>query len=112
MLASDPVGSTWGSGVRRAPNVTTWGWNAAMAAKVKSPTLLVAGALDVQVAPAGVSRLHTDIGAPQKVFVDLGCSSHNALWERNHLALFQASREWLERSTVDGTASGTLKLGY
>jgi pimeloyl-ACP methyl ester carboxylesterase len=112
MLASDPLGSTWGSGVRRAPNVTTWGWNAAMAAKVKSPTLLVAAALDVQVSAAGVSRLHTDIGAPQKLFVDLGCSSHNALWERNHLALFQASREWLERSTVNGTATGTLQLGY
>ena len=26
MLASDPVGATWGSGVRRAPQVTTWGW--------------------------------------------------------------------------------------
>ena len=28
MLASDPVGATWGSGVRRAPSTTTWGWNA------------------------------------------------------------------------------------
>src|SRR5262249_17969767 len=26
MLASDPVGSTWGPGVRRAPEVTSWGW--------------------------------------------------------------------------------------
>ena len=26
MLASDPVGATWGTGVRRAPQVTTWGW--------------------------------------------------------------------------------------
>ena len=30
MLASDPVGATWGSGVRRAPSTTTWGWNKAM----------------------------------------------------------------------------------
>ena len=28
MLASDPVGATWGTGVRRAPSTTTWGWNA------------------------------------------------------------------------------------
>ena len=27
MLASDPVGATWGPGVRRAPQTTTWGWN-------------------------------------------------------------------------------------
>jgi pimeloyl-ACP methyl ester carboxylesterase len=112
MVASDPVGSTWGSGVRRAPNTTTWGWNGAMAAQVKSPTLLVAGVHDAQVSPAGVARLHADIGASQKVFVDLACSSHNALWERNHLALFQASREWLERSSVNGVQSGVVKLGY
>lgn len=112
MIASDPVASTWGPGVRRAPNTTTWGWNGAMAGQVKSPTLLVAAAHDAQVSPAGVARLHTDLGASQKVLVDLGCSSHNALWERNHLALFQASREWLERSSVNGAQTGVVKLGY
>ncbi len=30
MLASDPVGSTWGTGVRRAPQVPTWGFNQAI----------------------------------------------------------------------------------
>lgn len=112
MLASDPVGATWGTGVRRAPQTTSWGWNAEAAARVRVPTLLVAGVHDAQVAPAGVARLHADLGSSQKVFVDLGCSSHNALWERSHLALFQASREWLERSSVNGTQNGTLKLGY
>src|SRR5262249_13883629 len=56
MIASDPVAATWGPGVRRAPNTTTWGWNAAMARQVKSPTLLVSGAHDAQVSPAGVAR--------------------------------------------------------
>jgi len=112
MIASDPVAATWGPGVRRAPNTTTWGWNQAMAAQVKSPALLVAAAHDAQVAPAGVARLHTDLGASQKLLVDLGCSSHNALWERNHLMLFKASREWLEGSAVNGMKSGTIKLGY
>ena len=74
--------------------------------------LLVAGVHDKQVNPDRVRELYMDLSAREKIFIDLGCSSHNALWERNHLALFQASREWLERSTVDGTASGTLKLGY
>ena len=35
MIASDPVAATWGTGVRRAPNTTTWGWNEAMAARSK-----------------------------------------------------------------------------
>jgi pimeloyl-ACP methyl ester carboxylesterase len=112
MLASDPVGATWGTGVRRAPQVTTWGWNAAMAGRVKAPTLLVSAVHDVQVLPAGVARLFSDLGSSQKVLVDLGCSSHNALWERQHLSLFRASREWLEQGTVNGAAQGAVKLGY
>ena len=78
MLESDPVGATWGSGVRRAPQVTTWGWNQAAVAKVQAPTLMVAGAHDKQVRPERVKELYADLGARQKVFVDLGCSSHNA----------------------------------
>lgn len=29
-----------------------------------------------------------------------------------HIALFQASREWLERSSVNGVQTGVVKLGY
>jgi pimeloyl-ACP methyl ester carboxylesterase len=35
MLRSDTVGATWGSGVRRAPQVTTWGWTTAVVAKTQ-----------------------------------------------------------------------------
>lgn len=110
MLESDPVGMTWGSGVRRAPLVTSWGWNAAMAARVQAPTLLVAPAHDAQVAPAGVHRLFADLGSREKVVADLPCASHNALWEYQHTALFRASREWLETTTVNGTAQGVVQL--
>jgi hypothetical protein len=34
------------------------------------------------------------------------------MWEKNHLLLFAASLEWLEKGTVDGKSSGMLKLGY
>ncbi|MDQ2901224.1 MAG: alpha/beta hydrolase [Acidobacteriota bacterium] len=112
MLDSDPVGATWGAGVRRAPNVTSWGWNAAVVAKVRTPVLAVAGAYDKQVPPARVRDLVDDLGSSEKVFVDLACSSHNALWERNHLLLFKASLEWLTKGTVNGTPSGMVKLGY
>jgi pimeloyl-ACP methyl ester carboxylesterase len=112
MLESDPVGATWGSGVRRAPQVTTWGWNQAAVVKVQAPTLLMAGAHDKQVRPERVKELYADLGTREKVFVDLACSSHNALWERNHLLLFRASVEWLTRNAVNGSSTGEIKLGY
>jgi len=112
LLASDPVGSTWGTGVRRAPQTTVWGWNQAMVAKTMVPMLLVAGAHDKQVPPERVRDLYTDLGASNKIFADLACSSHNAAWERNHLLLFRASLEFLMAGTVNGTKQGMLKLGY
>ena len=112
MLASDPVGATWGPGVRRAPQTTTWGWNQAVVGKTMTPTLMVAGVHDKQVPPDRVRELYMDLGAKQKVFVDLACSSHNAMWEKNHLLLFRASLEWLEKGPVNGAQDGMLRLGY
>jgi pimeloyl-ACP methyl ester carboxylesterase len=112
MIASDPVGATWGTGVRRAPQVTSWGWTSAAVAKTETPTLMVTGVHDKQVPPDRVRELYEDLGAAHKVFVDLACSSHNAMWEKNHLLLFKASVEWLTKSTVDGKQEGMLKLGY
>jgi len=112
MIASDPVGATWGTGVRRAPQTTTWGWNAAVATKTQTPTLMVAGIHDKQVVPDRVKELYEDLGATQKVMIDLGCSSHNAMWEKNHTTLFRASLEWLEKGTVNGSSTGVLRMGY
>jgi len=112
MLKSDPVGATWGDGVRRAPLVTSWGWTREVVGKLHVPTLMVAGANDKQVNPPRVRELYEDLGAPKKFLVDLGCASHNALWEKNHLLLFQASLEWLTQGTVQGKSEGTLRLGF
>ena len=112
MLASDPVGATWGPGVRRAPQVPTWGFNQAVVARMQIPFLMVAGAHDRQVAPERVRELYADLGSKQKVIVDLACSSHNAMWERNRLLLFKASLEWLKDGKVNGASEGELKLGY
>ena len=101
MIESDVVGATWGPGVRRAPQTTTWGWNQATVA-----------IHDKQVPPERVRDLYADLGAPQKVLIDLGCSSHNAMWEKNHLEMFRASLEWLEKGTVNGAKDGVLRLGY
>ena len=112
MLESDPVGATWGPGVRRAPNVTNWGWTTAMVAATKTPTLMITGAHDGQVQPSRVHDLYADLGSKSKVLIDLACSSHNAMWEKNHWLLFQASLEWLTKGTVNGVDQGKLRLGY
>jgi len=112
MLESDPVGATWGTGLRRAPQVTVWGWNQAVVAQSKTPTLMVTGQYDRQVPSERVRDLYADLASEKKVFIDLACSSHNAMWEKNHLALFRASVEWLTKGTVNGIEAGMLRLGY
>ena len=112
MLASDPVGATWGTGVRRAPSTTTWGWNAAMIGGTKIPTMMIAGVHDKQVPPDRVRAAFDDLGAADKVLVDLACSSHNAMWEKNHLLMFGASLEWLSKGAVGEQKTGVIRLGY
>jgi pimeloyl-ACP methyl ester carboxylesterase len=112
MIASDPTGATWGSGVRRAPSTTTWGFNKAMVNGMKTPTLMIAGAHDKQVPPDRVRAMYDDTGSSDKVLIDLGCSSHNAMWESNHQTMFNASLEWLKSGTVNGTRNGVLRMGF
>jgi pimeloyl-ACP methyl ester carboxylesterase len=112
MLESDPVGARWGAGVRRAPQPTIWGWTTAMVNRMTVPTLMVTGVNDKQINPDRVHDFYADIGSSQKVLIDLGCSSHNAMWEKNHLILFKASLEWLEKTTVNGQSNAILKMGY
>jgi pimeloyl-ACP methyl ester carboxylesterase len=112
MLDSDPVGASWGQGVRRAPGTTVWGFGKAAVEHMGTPTLMVAGIHDKQVVPERVREYFADLGAENKVLLDLGCSSHNAMWEGNHLLLFRASLEFLTAGTVEGMAQGVVKLGY
>lgn len=111
MVASDPIGTTWGTGVRRAPNVSSWGFNQAVVAKMQLPVLMTVGVHDKQVSPDRVKEMYADLGSKNKVYVEFACSSHNAMWEKNHLLLFQASLEFLEKSTVNGKTEGMLTLG-
>lgn len=112
LLRSDPQGAKWGPGGRRAPTVPSWGFSKAVAAKITTPFLMISGENDKQVAPDRVRQLYADLGSPRKVFIDLACSSHNAMWEKNRLLLFKATVDWLTAGKVDGTDSGMLKKGY
>ena len=73
---------------------------------------MVVGTHDKQVAPDRVRQLYADLGSKEKVFIELACSSHNAMWEKNHLLLFKASLEWLRDGKVNGVTQGELKLGF
>jgi len=112
MLDSDPIGATWGSGVRRAPRTTVWGWNKDVVAKTQTPMLIVSPIHDAQVPPSNVRNLYEDLGAQEKILLDLACSSHNAMWESNHEILFNSTLQWLGQGTVDGMKSGELRKGY
>jgi pimeloyl-ACP methyl ester carboxylesterase len=112
MILSDATGAKWADGVRRAPQTTVWGWTTDVVKKTTIPTLMISGAHDKQVDPQRVRDLYADLGAGDKVFIDLACSSHNAMWEKNHALLFRASLEWLQKGSVNGARSGMLRLGY
>ena len=72
---------------------------------------MVTGELDKTVPSSKVQDLYADLGTKKKVIIELACSSHSAMWERNHLVLFRASLEWLVGGTVNGLEQGTLRLG-
>ena len=112
MLESDPVGAKWGPGVRRAPNVPTWGFNREAVATARTPFLMVTGEHDKQVDPQRVRDLYQDWGGDSKVIIDLGCSSHNAMWEKNRQMLYQATVDWLRDGKVDGMSRGMLRMGH
>jgi pimeloyl-ACP methyl ester carboxylesterase len=112
LAASDPAGGKWAPGMFRFALGATWGWNASAVSQLKSPTLLIVGATD---APAAIQRtrlLYDDLGATDKVLVDIACASHYVAWERNRHALFSASREWLMTGAIGGVRSGVVKRGY
>lgn len=112
MLKSDPVGATWGPGIRRAPTVQVWGWNEAIVGRSTTPLLSIAAAHDASIAPERVRDLHDDYGSENKVMIDLGCSTHGAMWESVHSLFFEASLEWLSAGTVNGESNGIVRMGY
>jgi len=105
MLASDPVGATWGTGVRRAPRAATFGWGRDVVAGSTAPLLMVAGTHDGQVNAQLVKNLYNDYGGP-KLYLEMSCSSHNAMWESDAQQLFEATYQWLNTRSYDGMSSG------
>lgn len=110
MLASDPEGAKWGSGVRRAPRVPTFGWTRDVVMNMDTPVMMVVGTHDAQISPEQVMHLFEDLGSKQKMYLEMPCSSHNAMWERDARQLFDASYQWLEETRWNGMEIGVETL--
>jgi pimeloyl-ACP methyl ester carboxylesterase len=112
ILESDPVGSTWGTeDLWRAPvQNTRWGWNPASARQVQVPTLVIRGDLNTQAPEPDVRNLYVDLGTNQKVFVHVACGAHQLVWENQHMALLNASLEWLLHGTYAGQFNGSFAV--
>jgi pimeloyl-ACP methyl ester carboxylesterase len=127
----DPLGSTWGSPppigtlgtLWRSPQQIRWGWNddavsPESAPHVNAPTLIIGGDLDKTVVPAKPRTLFADLtgvpkdptGAPHKVYVHVACAAHQMVWEKQHMVLLTASREWLRSGTFDGYSTGSFAV--
>jgi pimeloyl-ACP methyl ester carboxylesterase len=94
--------------VLRAPTRTNWGWNTEAAKRIKVPTLVMLGEFD-DLNPSN-KELYVDLGTDNKVFISIACGSHFLVWEKNHGALHEASRQWLSGAMFDGAGSGVFKM--
>ena len=104
-METDSVGAKWGPGCLRAPGRTYWGWNAANAGTIQTPTLVMVGEYD-RLYESNVD-LFSYLGATDKVFLGIECASHFMAWEMQRHVLHQASREWLRSGTLTGKSTGT-----
>jgi hypothetical protein len=64
----------------------------------------------VQVPPQRVYELFKDLGSDDKVLVDLACSAHNAMWEKNCKLLFDATVQWLCEGRLNGLSTGVVRM--
>jgi len=105
----DKVGASWGppEGVMRGRTATQFGWTKDLAAGVNVPTLVMVGEYDRL---AERRTVYDQLGARDKVFVDVACASHFMLWEKQHRALHEASHEWLRDGRLKGVTRGEIQV--
>jgi pimeloyl-ACP methyl ester carboxylesterase len=104
---ADPLGMTWGPGGLRAPTRTYWGWNANGAKKVQIPTLIMVGEHDDLM--RSNLELFDDLGASEKVFLDIAGGTHFMNWEKQRRVLHKASIDWLKNGSLGGAKTGTFR---
>lgn len=114
IMSFDPLGSVWATptGVMRVRTASYFGWNAASATRITTPTLILIGEQDGLL--QGALNLFEDMdGVDNKVLVRMDCATHFAVWEASqHRFMHEASREWLESGRFRGNAAGTYSVGF
>lgn len=105
----DRIGAAWGpaEGVMRIPNRTDFGWTPELAARLTAPTLVMTGEYDH---PEDRIAVYEQIGSRYKTFLNIACGSHFIQWEKQHLGLFTASREWLTTGKLCDRRLGKFRL--
>jgi len=71
---------------------------------------MVAGTHDAQVVPERVREFYADLGSDKKVYIEMPCASHNAMWEKDAEQLFDASYQWLSTTSYNGVDNGMLEM--
>jgi pimeloyl-ACP methyl ester carboxylesterase len=106
-LEMDPVGAAWGPGVVRYPtSIDCYVVPPDLARRFTAPVLMIAGELDAEVPPAMVRGLYDAVGSDSKVMVTVEGASHFAVFERTHMILLEASRDWLRTGRYAGAGRG------
>jgi pimeloyl-ACP methyl ester carboxylesterase len=119
---ADPVGRTWG--LVRAPTFSTHGWNPEVAARLKTPALILQGLDDAGLGQpplhgaGSACAIHGSLSVPEKVVVRVGCATHAILlegcagercgaWGGPRATVKAAVVEWVKRGTFEGHARGS-----
>lgn len=118
-MDNDPIGRTWGpppvgapadsppEGVMRVRTPTLWGWNAATAAKITVPVLIIRGELDM--GGGGLQQfdqLYAAIPHDHKLWFTVQCAGHFMQWERQSRVLHAISKQWLKHGAVEEETTG------
>ena len=121
IMENDDLGRTWGPSPAGAPEgsppegvmrirqaVNAVGvWNAAVAAQITVPTLIIRGELDTgQGGLQHVAELYNLIQNENKLRFTVRCAGHYMQWEQQRKVLHQISKEWLKHSRVGGFDTG------
>jgi pimeloyl-ACP methyl ester carboxylesterase len=94
-IVQDKLGSSWGaSGVRRSPTFTAAGWTADLPGRVRAPTLVIRGALDIQAPEQATRALYDALGGPKR-YVTVSCGSNEVVYETQHTVVLEATAAWL-----------------
>ena len=121
IMENDDLGRTWGPPPAGAPegsppegvmrirqSVNAVGvWNAAVAAQITAPTLIIRGEFDTgQGGLQHVAELYNLVQNDNKLRFTVQCSGHFMAWEKQRSVLHHISKEWLKHQRVGGFDNG------